>query len=47
MSDAWKINRGKQLSPDEMHQFEELRSAYKEKTGREMPKHSLSTKGMS
>ncbi|MEA3453613.1 MAG: hypothetical protein U9R12_01640 [Candidatus Caldatribacteriota bacterium] len=45
MSEIWKVNRAKKLSPEEMDQFNLMRTLYKERTGREMPKHSLEQKG--
>ncbi len=43
--DIWKTNKGKNLSPEEMDQFNLMRTLYKERTGRDMPKHSSQLKG--
>ncbi len=39
MADIWKINVNKKLDEHEMEQFEMLRKAYKEASGKELPKH--------
>lgn len=45
LADIWKVNFNKTLEPDEIEQFELIRKAYKEKTGKELPKHVSQSKG--
>ncbi len=40
LADAWKNNKDKKLSPEEMEQFELIRKHYKTTTGKTLPSHS-------
>jgi len=45
LADIWKRNFNRSLEDDEMEQFEIVRKVYKEKTGKELPKHTSKSKG--